>query len=692
MEKWLEKRSIHTMNLRSVFTAEQQRILERYYENGMTNQSKSCFQLILQCAQETKLDFSVVRTWVGNKRRKLASKADHNGVAAQGLSNHHALPAAAGALGTGSVLTAEMAAVRSVQRGPSVTHLLPPQVSCSSSSSSPSSSSPLSSGSGPQGNNHDVILTGIYSMTQKANHFDASAHNRMKSLPLHTEIELPSHTDTAEHHTTIAAMQRKAPVIPTSSTLKCSQIPFAPGESVGITANWAKQYRTSQPQMWPHTSPQKNTAVHRSPPKTTADNSSHIQHVFSLAALGHVSTRPLTQTSHGRERSKKPVDASQIFSIAMETGDADNEYSREEELANMGAQVQFSKGGNISSADSGQSSSAGSSSLIDSVGLTERSQSAAAVYASNSAPFGDKGCQTNSSLLIGTSSQGSIPLRLLAQTSSRMPSFKVTSNMSVPWLQSNSRKRTMQDRTQFSGRDVFTMKRYWDNGMTSLGSVCREKIAAAANELGVDTEIIKTWIGNRRRKYRLMGIEIPPPKGGPAVFSSQIGGHSPHTLEEDRHTPENGSEHDVVSLCLSDDGGSDFFQKDNDVNEESDSSTPAKNVIEIMDDDEDDDEEDMLTTEMEQIQNLLEFKNEEVQFLENELQNQKQKFSKLKSFTKSLLIAVKNNDRYRQQELLASLPQKGHEDWGLENHTETTSIQKESSVSERDADIEPMRL
>ncbi|XP_052010307.1 highly divergent homeobox isoform X2 [Xyrauchen texanus] len=698
MEKWLEKRSIHTMNLRSVFTAEQQRILERYYENGMTNQSKSCFQLILQCAQETKLDFSVVRTWVGNKRRKLASKADHNGVAAQGLSNHHVLPAAAGALGTGSVLTAEMAAVRSVQHGPSVTHLLPTQVSCSSSSSSPSSSLPLSSGSGPQVNNHDVILTGIYSMTQKANHFDASAHNRMKSLPLHTEIELPVHTDGTAHHTTIAAMQRKAPVFPTSSTLKCSQIPFTPGESVGITASWAKQYRTSQPQMWPHTSPQKNTAAHQSPPRTTSDNSSQIHQVFSVAALGQVSTRALAQTGHGRERSKKPVDESQIFSIAMETGDADNEYSREEELANMGAQVQISKGGNISSVDSGQSSSAGLSSLIDSVGLTERSQSAAAVNASNSAPFGDKGCQTNSSLLIGTSSQGSFPLRLQAQTSSRMPSFKVTSNMSVPWLHSNSRKRTMQDRTQFSDRDVFMMKRYWDNGMTSLGSLCREKIAAAANELGVDTEIIKTWIGNRRRKYRLMGIEIPPPKGGPAVFSSQIGGSSPHMLEE-HYTSEDGREHDVVSLCLSDDGGSDFFQKDNDVNEESDSSTPAKNVIEIMDDDEDDDDEDddddgedMLTTEMEQIQNLLEFKNEEVQFLENELQNQKQRFSKLKSFTKSLLIAVKNNDRYRQQELLASLPQKGHEDWGLENHMETTSIQKESSVSERDADIEPMRL
>ncbi|MEQ2283194.1 hypothetical protein AMECASPLE_008733, partial [Ameca splendens] len=61
MEAWPQRRGLQTMNLRSVFTAEQQRILERYYENGMTNQSKACFQLILQCAQEAKLDFSVVR-------------------------------------------------------------------------------------------------------------------------------------------------------------------------------------------------------------------------------------------------------------------------------------------------------------------------------------------------------------------------------------------------------------------------------------------------------------------------------------------------------------------------------------------------------------------------------------------------------------------------------------------------------
>ncbi|XP_016389016.1 LOW QUALITY PROTEIN: highly divergent homeobox-like [Sinocyclocheilus rhinocerous] len=488
MEKWLEKRSIHTMNLRSVFTAEQQRILERYYECGMINQSKSCFQLILQCAQETKLDFSVVRTWVGNKRRKLASKADQNGAGAQALSHQHVSCGSAGALVAGSVLTAEIAAMRSIQRGPPVTHLLPPQASSSSSSSSPLS---------------DVILMGIY-----ANCFDATVHNRTvtKSLPSHAEMEPP-------------AVQRKSPIIPGgSSVLKCSQ-------------------------------------------------------------------------------TLKPFPSRDVI-----------------------------------------------------------------------APSG-------------------------------IPCLKVTSDVSAPWLHSNSRKRTLQDRTQFSDRDVYTLKRYWDKGMTSLGSLCKEKISAAACELSVDTEIIKTWIGNRRRKYRLMGIEIPPPKGGPVMFPN----HSPLILEDERQTPELGeaSEHnDLGSLCLSDDGASDLYLKENDdVNDESDGSTPAKHVkIEIVDEEEDDDEGDMLTTEMEQMQNLLEFRNEEVQFLENELRSQKQKFSKLKSFTKSLLIAVRNKDRKKQQELLASLPQKVNEDWdlGLENHRESgaemPTIQKESSVSEEEEDMDQMRL
>lgn len=45
---------------------------------------------------------------------------------------------------------------------------------------------------------------------------------------------------------------------------------------------------------------------------------------------------------------------------------------------------------------------------------------------------------------------------------------------------------------------------------------------------------------------------------------------------------------------------------------------------------------------------------EEVQFLENELENQKQKYQELASFTRSLLIAVRNNDLERQQVYIQS--------------------------------------
>ena len=49
----------------------------------------------------------------------------------------------------------------------------------------------------------------------------------------------------------------------------------------------------------------------------------------------------------------------------------------------------------------------------------------------------------------------------------------------------------LQDRTQFSDGDLVQLRRFWNRGMTSLGFVCREKITAAANQLNVDTEIVK---------------------------------------------------------------------------------------------------------------------------------------------------------------------------------------------------------
>lgn len=77
----------------------------------------------------------------------------------------------------------------------------------------------------------------------------------------------------------------------------------------------------------------------------------------------------------------------------------------------------------------------------------------------------------------------------------------------------------LQDRTQFSDRDLYTLKRYWDNGMTSLGSLCKEKISAAADELGVDTEIIKV-----RSLYRsnFLVFFFIPTKTITALMAEQI--------------------------------------------------------------------------------------------------------------------------------------------------------------------------
>lgn len=67
----------------------------------------------------------------------------------------------------------------------------------------------------------------------------------------------------------------------------------------------------------------------------------------------------------------------------------------------------------------------------------------------------------------------------------------------------------LQDRTQFSDGDLIQLKRYWDRGMTSLGSVCREKITAAANQLSVDTEIVK--VENIKNRQVVCNSESRPP-------------------------------------------------------------------------------------------------------------------------------------------------------------------------------------
>lgn len=729
MDAWPQRRGLQTMNLRSVFTAEQQRILERYYDNGMTNQSKACFQLILQCAQEAKLDFSVVRTWVGNKRRKLASKVDQNGGVSHSLSSHglaagllsnHSLAGGAlsnHSLAAGALLPADLAAARNIQNR---VHLLPPSSSFpsfSSASSSPSSSSPLSSGSNNNNNNNDVILTGIYSLNSVPR-----SRPRPAAPPSQSDSELSAHTSSSlinqvlqsrnsstssPVHSKLVSLSQNLPSLTSASgplvytavrkgTLSLGEGGISVGAGV-VPHSWTRQYGTAQTRPWssssqsqaqlqprPHSNPQPqppapqktrvSPAVQNS--GTSSEQTPRIQQVFTLSERGEGDRlRPAPASARRSQETRRPashpLDTCHNLSIAMETGDEEDEWQREEELANMAAQTHIHK------EQTSPSPTVAEVCVIRGSHTPPMTTTRPALLHSNAPLQGSYSLTAQTSLTGESSSQTSVGVS------------------AAPWVISNSRKRTLQDRTQFSDGDLIQLKRYWDRGMTSLGSVCREKIAAAANQLNVDTEIVKTWISNRRRKYRLMGIEIPPPKGGPAVFStSSPGNESPVALSPDGdplRTPELGDDlNDGGSVCLSEDGTIDSQLRDGEDGTDVSAAAPlANNVkIEVIDEDEevdDDDDEDgeLVASDLEQMQNLLEFKHEEVQFLENELENQKQRYQELVSFTKSLLCAVRDNDLERQQELMASLPQPSDQDWDL-------TVDRDAQSAAESADASPI--
>ena len=429
------------MNLRSVFTAEQQRILERYYDNGMTNQSKACFQLILQCAQEAKLDFSVVRvkytshellfslckispssvlqnvylsdvtelialfplqTWVGNKRRKLASKIEQNGGVSHSLSSHglaggllsnHTLAGGAlssHSLAAGALLPAEIAAARTIQNR---VHLLPPSSSFpsfSSTSSSPSSSSPLSSGSSSNNNNNnnDVILTGIYSLNSvprsrprptappSQSDSELSAHTSSSLISQALQSRSTSTSTSSSLHSKLVSLSQNLPTLTSASgplvytavrkgTSSLGEAGVSAGAGV-VPHSWTRQYGTAQTRPWssssqsqtqlqprPHSNPQPQLPA---PQKTrvslpvqnsgpSSEQTLRIQQVFTLSERGegdrprqgHMSIRK-SQESH-RPAPQPPLDTSHNFSIAMETGDEEDEWQREEELASMAART-----------------------------------------------------------------------------------------------------------------------------------------------------------------------------------------------------------------------------------------------------------------------------------------------------------------------------------------------------------------
>ncbi|KAM8954324.1 highly divergent homeobox [Pelodytes ibericus] len=654
------------MNLRSVFTVEQQRILQRYYENGMINQSKSCFQLILQCAQETKLDFSVVRTWVGNKRRKMSSK------------NYTELGSSLQGSVSSSPSRPPEVTVRNV---PNITHSQAPRTSSSTS---------------------DLIMTGVYNTNNSSGRQGSTQPTiAAKSDILKPSLQRSSTRNETEYVKLHSHAQRQA--VPLSKTclqqLDHKNLMLSRQPSVANPPNLLyakKNFGGSTGPMQERTVPQKiitwslrtvdapgGQSLHKTV-KPTAGPISHvsmvqqnrdtscglkdleIREVFSLATADH-SSRLLGSCLDERPRGVE----SNCFSIAMETGDVD-EYAREEELASMGAQNQACSrfretNGSPHAENKGRISPVPTrTGNCKAIPTNTRDLPEKVFYQSRDfyvPPNTSTQHTTSTPYTSDNTTRNSLNPHYTALSQPRLSqnqnNYQVSGNLSVPWITECSRKRTLQDRTQFSDRDLAMLKKYWDNGMTSLGSVCREKIEAVAVELNVDCEIVRTWIGNRRRKYRLMGIEVPPPRGGPANFPDQLDSGSLSLPSGDDPVAEVESDHDrndEISTCLSEEStqADEMLEagrnEDIVIKEDSPGAIPVHNMkVEVLEEGTNDA---MDKYDVEQMRLLLDFKSEEMRCMESELENYKHKLADLQVFTRNLIHAVKTNDKDQQQILL----------------------------------------
>ncbi|XP_030353214.1 highly divergent homeobox isoform X3 [Strigops habroptila] len=614
------------MNLRSVFTVEQQRILQRYYENGMTNQSKNCFQLILQCAQETKLDFSVVRTWVGNKRRKMSSKS----------------AVESGGTPPGTVPTTPSvppeAAVRNVVN---IGRSQSQQTSWTSS-------------------NNDVIVTGIYSPASSSGRQGSTKQTNASMAEIHkTSIpRLPGKSDREfqQQHIPIGRQVphcKNASLLVGEKTIILSRQTSVLNSANSIYSHTKKSYGGSSVQTAELVLPQKPMICHRPckaepmgcqrlqkpdhaaltshvPPGHRANardpscstQNLEIREVFSLA----VTDQPQRMVGGSTAQKHCSVEGT-CLSIAMETGDVDDEYAREEELASMGAQIQsYSRYCESSSSVRVENQSAALSGPGRNVSCSSQMVNARDVpdnilYHNRDYHLPARtSLHTTSSTLYSSANPSRSTFSPHFTTSSQLRlsqnqnNYQISGNLTVPWITGCSRKRA-------------------------------------------------TWIGNRRRKYRLMGIEVPPPRGGPADFSDQSEFVSKSALNPGEETAtevgDDNDRNDEVSICLSEGSSQEETNEalqNEEIGHKDDDQNPVStdNVkIEIIDDE----ESDMISnSEVDQMSSLLDYKNEEVRFIENQLENHKQKYFELQTFTRSLILAIKSDDKEQQQALLSDLP------------------------------------
>ncbi|XP_078067428.1 highly divergent homeobox isoform X5 [Mustelus asterias] len=635
------------MNLRSIFTEEQQRVLQRYYDSGMTNQSKNCFGLIIQCARETGLDFNVVRTWIGNKRRKLNSTKYSLDDA----------PSTQGPAGNSMVGKQDIPVK-------STSHVSPSQ------SQQTILTSPC----------RNVMVTGVFTSTHSASGQGLSHQKDVHRCDIPkgliprpigrtiTEMELQQHVCSQRQSISktpaISICEKMTPGSrqlnvhsPTSTVYSSSTKNYSPAyvqtemnrvqsaaaKSVG---GWPKQQfnsniaelsqcprkLSSEPPFSRSTSSSSDSKVNRG---DTAVSSLQIRDVYSLAGSEQ---SPRNRGDHAFRNLRQAE--SGCFSIAMETGDVD-EYAREEELASMSSELKNHP--RISEANTPKEMECSNALVTPTRNISTGSSPVSARDVSGSVFFRSGEFRTPGTTMTlysnAASSEDSFNLRLPSSSNQRptpnQSNYQVSGSVLLPCITGTSRKRT-------------------------------------------------TWIGNRRRKYRQLGIELPPARGGPADFSKLPESGSallPVVKAETTKVPENSedNERNKEDVSLSEGTSSELEQREEEEEEEeeeedeeaaeengdgesvSDGScsipTLEKVKLEVLDDDAVEMSScDRVTPEVEQLQKLLTFRNDKIQYLENELEKQKQKYLHLQNFTTSLVLAVKTNDIEQQQMLLTNLP------------------------------------
>ncbi|XP_053555311.1 highly divergent homeobox isoform X2 [Bombina bombina] len=607
-------------------------------------------------------------TWVGNKRRKMSSKSyTDSGSSLQGaVTNSPSVP--------------PEVAVRNV---PNINRAQPPRISSSGDLMMTCVYSPNNSvrqGSTPQTQTTTAKVEMLKPSLQRS-----AGRNEQEYLKQHA----PMHHQAPLSKNTLQQLDDKTTALARHPNVANPQNSVYPKKGFGGSSNpMVERINPQKTMSWSvktlaeptnnqrllkaeHSSPVSHVPVgHRTRDSMCAVKNLEIREVFSLAATEN-SSRLL---GSGMEEKRRLVE-SNCFSIAMETGDVDDEYAREEELASMGAQNQACSRFRESNSSPRVENRCTLSPLSVRTGTCKtlptntRDFSENRMYhnrdyylSPNTSVHNTPSTQYSS----GNSSRNSLHPHYTTSPQIRLSqnqnNYQISGNLTVPWITECSRKRTLQDRTQFSDRDLAMLKKYWDNGMTSLGSVCREKIEAVASELNVDCEIVRTWIGNRRRKYRLMGIEVPPPRGGPANFSELESGSSMLSSGDDpaAEVSEDNDRNDAISICLSEESlqAEEMAEigrnEDISIKEDSQDAVPVHKVkVEVTEEEVNDS---MSTLDMEQMHSLLDYKNEEMRFIESELERYKLKYAELQAFTRNLILAVKSNDKDQQLALLAEQP------------------------------------